>query len=151
MTEESPIKINSVVYNYKIRKRNSTVYLNVVEINALKWTEWICMCPYTKLKFKIKDGIVLGSIIPQLPYSYLCHSSAKPQRDIEKNIFNSFEKNCNTCVKLHRLPSKKGEPFKGSCYHKPYYHPFNKGLFFYVYPDDHQNMNCWESRVVVEE
>ncbi|HET8688443.1 MAG TPA: hypothetical protein VFM18_17670 [Methanosarcina sp.] len=113
----------------------------------------LVVCIYTKSLVLRKDAVVLGPVVPQAPHSYLCHPLASKARTASIRLFNEFEKNCNTCKHLERLPFDKNSlTYKagllpGKCNKAgstPVY-PQDNGTILFP-PDDHLGQNCYESR-----
>ena len=95
-------------------------------------------CHYTGKRVSVEDAIFLGPILPSVSGSYVCHPDAVNVRNESAKEFNRFEKNCNTCKKLERVPhDKRGGFMKGACE--------VKGLHSF-HPDDPMFMECWEDR-----
>lgn len=107
------------------------------------------VCHYTGVAFDHSKGIVLGAVVPQAPYSYLCAPDAKPARAASVKLFNdTVELNCNTCAELQRLPFKKNvsglQP--GTCDNIPADHPYHRGDHFLFAPEDCMMMKCYIPR-----
>jgi hypothetical protein len=101
----------------------------------------VYVCPFTEKQVSADDAIFLGPIVPSVSGSYVCHIDAEEERVKSKKAFDEFEKNCNTCADLKRLPhDKKGGFMRGSC-HKLGDHKFH--------PDDPMFMDCWQARGMV--
>lgn len=123
--------------------RNARGTLVVVQIPDTPFPEDdprydLCLCPYTGALFERRDGIVLGSVIPQVASSQLCHPLAAEARRRSVVLFNEHERNCNTCRHLVRAQHPR-DPFGflyGSC---------KEGDRMF-HPDDWMGMFCYESR-----
>ena len=98
----------------------------------------VYICQFTKKPVNVEDAIFLGAVMPSVSGSYVCHPDAVQARIKSKDAFDEFEKNCNTCKKLSRVPhDKRGGFLRGTCQELGE-HSFH--------PDDPMFMECWESR-----
>jgi hypothetical protein len=98
----------------------------------------VYICHYTSKTVRVEDAIFLGAILPSVSGSYVCHKDAAQARKESARDFDQFEKNCNTCKKLERVPHDKfGGFMKGKCE--------VKGIHSF-HPDDPMFMECWEER-----
>ena len=101
----------------------------------------VYFCRYSKKNVSFKDSIFIGAILPQVKGSFVCHPDGLKFYKEEKDIFNEFEANCNTCKNLTRTPFKKqhpANPMTAICSLK------KESITFH--PDDHMGMECWEKR-----
>ena len=161
-----PIKNIKGISLFKRNKGDRFIEINIIETN-INVNESICLCHFTKNNFKVKDGIVLGAIVPQVNISYLCHPDANNIRIKQKKEFDLFEKNCNTCKFLQRLPTNKSEnSLKGFCknnnhsqalpsipfgiwnlkFEPQYRYNLNNTIEISFDPNIHMNMNCYQPR-----
>ena len=111
-----------------------------------------CSCHYTGGRFFRNEGISLGAVIPQAPYSRLCHPLANETRKRSVRIFHESEQNCNSCKFLERVPFDK-QVFittglmPGKCLNenrKPVYPQEGNQILFA--PDDWMGQECYQSR-----
>lgn len=113
----------------------------------------LIVCHYTGAAVLRADGVVLGPVVPQAPNSYLCHPLAAKARTASVRAFNEFERNCNTCKHLERVPFNKNSlgykagllPGKCNKVGSTPLYPQEDGTILFP-PDDHLNQSCYESR-----
>ena len=112
----------------------------------------LVQCPYTKLLVTRKDAVVLGSVLPQVKVSSLCHPLAVVVRKHSIEALQELDQNCNTCKHLKRVEFDRAEwkpsgLMPGECKNpkrKPLYpRDGNKILFA---PDDCMLQDCYEGR-----
>jgi len=107
-----------------------------------------CLCHFTQKEFARENGIILGAVIPQAPYSFWCAPDANEARKQSVKLFNdTVDMNCNTCAKLQRLPfDKKMATISGlqpgRCDSMPSNHPYHRVDHFLFAPEDCMSMAC---------
>src|SRR5574340_322777 len=119
-----------------------------------KFLSWLPVkCHYSGTWFLRRNGIWLGAIIPQVKVRYLCHPKyGVLARKQSKLLLDAFERNCNTCKYLVRIPFKSdGSRLQpGICTSKSFdyeHHPYWKGSHTILFPpDDYMGMSCWTER-----
>lgn len=100
-------------------------------------------CQFTGLAVIYGEHILLGAVVPNTKGVYVCHPSAVVAWKASKRVFDSVDRNCNTCAHLVRVKFDKQPPaalHSGVCSNHPYL-PIIK-----FHPDDSMNMSCWKSR-----
>ena len=133
------------------RHKKTTVRAVIADTPYLESDETydVVICHYTKALFSRNEGIILGAVVPQVSISYLCHPFATEARKSSVKAFNSFEKNCNTCKHLTRVPFVKDasglHPGKcGNGNRKPLYPRGGENIMFA--PEDCMLQDCYEER-----
>jgi hypothetical protein len=139
-------------YTYRSRKgRLVYVYLAYSEYPESDEMYDLCICPFTNLYFQRKDGIVLGSVVPQVTISSLCNPIATDTIKKAVRVFQDFEKNCNTCKHFSRVKSESKFGFLTGICKSPTSdianHSFTRDKPMDIHPKDHMNMNCYEPRI----
>lgn len=92
-----------------------------------------------------------GAIVPQVKACYVDLLAADAAHRASVALFNEYERNCNTCAKLVRVPHAKCRfgflygRCSGSKESHPYLSRMRDGVFMF-HAEDHMNMSCWEKR-----
>lgn len=124
------------------------------------WSRLVCtddfgnqvyVCHYTGQLVSTAEAIILGACIPQAIGTYVCARDATEAFKDAKRAFDELDANCNACINFVRLKHDK-DPLglvRGSC---------GKGKVptvmvyrisageFWVHPEDHMGLSCWEAR-----
>jgi hypothetical protein len=100
----------------------------------------VYVCQYSKKSITTDKAVFLGSLMPSVSGTYVCHEEGKEARKQSKKNFDEMDANCNTCNNLERIPHKKCTAgfLQGICKIRAETIKFH--------PDDWMGNECWEQR-----
>lgn len=114
--------------------------------------ELVFRCQYTDALVTASKSIYLGAAIPQVTCTYVCAPDATEAFKESKRAFDEMDANCNACVHFIRLPFERARAYgkvKGQCGKNLIPDRMVYGIedpVFWVHPDDHMGLECWEQR-----
>jgi hypothetical protein len=108
-------------------------------------------CFYTKKRVAWVDAICLGAVMPNIVGTYICSPDAAPARQAALREFEEFERNCNTCKHLERIPTERSVPaVNGITAWCSGMSDIGYKVKIQFHPDDHMQMKCWAARSQLE-
>ncbi len=142
-----------IEYEYNRRGEKTKVQIAETAFPECSPEYDLCLCPQTGAVFERRDGIVLGSIIPNVLSNNLCHPNGYSRWKYSKQLFDESEQNCNTCAHLTRVPFvKRGFVISGLMPGKcsnidrnPLYPRGGEDILFA--PDDCMLQSCYRNRL----
>lgn len=97
------------------------------------------------------ESTYAGAIVPQVNQCYV-DAKDPTARKASVKAFDESERNCNTCLRLNRIPHAKDQTgfLHGECEsskpNHPYKHRFKDYGHMIFHPEDWMGMICWQPR-----
>ena len=100
----------------------------------------VYVCQYSKKPVTTDKAVFLGSLMPSVSGTYVCHEEGKEARKQSKKNFDEMDANCNTCKNLMRVHHEKHKDgcLEGVCK--------IHAVRMKFHPDDWMGNECWEPR-----